>query len=187
MKNNFQLKIMNQYWLDKSSSDYDLCSHGEIYLQVNDTIITQSGEDEEWGVSESALALLRTLNKDYICNLNNLDNEEGLIFHGCGAILMMGCPISINWSVKHTNDQVLLSDFVKVTTTSSDEATHYPNLQIELNKEYYKQQILQFALQAKQLFETSPAKAFFDDYDKQMYIEFWEEYDQLLQKATLNK
>lgn len=48
--------------------------------------------------------------------------------------------------------------------------------------EYYKQQILQFALQAKQLFEASPAIAFNDDYDKQMYIEFWEEYAQLLQK-----
>ena len=63
---------------------------------VNETIITQPGLDKEWGISESALVLLRTINKEYRCDP---DNETGLIFHGCSAIFMMGCPISIYWSV----------------------------------------------------------------------------------------
>lgn len=111
----FKLNIMKQYWLGSDNSEEDLCSHGEIYLNVNDTIITQSGIGEEWGISESALALLRTIDNDYV---SDPVNEEGLILHGCGAILMMGCPISIHWTVKHCGDQVILSDFVKVTTTN---------------------------------------------------------------------
>ena len=46
-----------------------------LYLNVDGTIITRRGMDEEWGISESALALLRTLDKEYICDI---ENEEGL-------------------------------------------------------------------------------------------------------------
>ncbi len=68
-----------------------------LYLNVAGTIIKQTGMDEEWGISESALALLRTLDKKYICDI---ENEEWLILHGCGTMLMLGCPISIHWTVK---------------------------------------------------------------------------------------
>ncbi|WP_366249168.1 hypothetical protein [Terribacillus aidingensis] len=85
----FNFKIETQYWL--SNEEEDLCSHGEIHLEVDGTVITQAGRGEEWGISESALALLRTLNADYI---SHPECEEGLILHGCGAMLMSGCPIS---------------------------------------------------------------------------------------------
>lgn len=124
MSKQFEIKILKQYWLEPPEED--LCSHGEIYLNVNGTIITQSGIDEDWGISESALALLRTLDEDYICDP---DNEWGLILHGCGTILMMGCPISIHWTVKQLGDQVMLSDFVKVATTDSQTGSiYYPGL-----------------------------------------------------------
>lgn len=72
---NFIINIENQKWLFNEQED--LCSHGEIYLNVDGTIITQTGMDEEWGISESALALLRTLDKEYICDI---ENEEGAYF-----------------------------------------------------------------------------------------------------------
>lgn len=84
-------------------------------MEVGSTVITQTGIGEEWGISESALALLRTLDSDYVCFPKC---EEGLILHGCGALLMSGCPISIHWSVQHKGDEVFLSDFVKFTSTS---------------------------------------------------------------------
>ncbi|MBK3495199.1 hypothetical protein JFL43_10100 [Viridibacillus sp. YIM B01967] len=176
--NRLIIKIENQKWL--YNDEEDLCSHGEIYLNVNETIITQSGIYEEWGISESALALLRTLDKDYICDPNH---EEGLILHGCGLILMMGCPISIHWSVKHMDDEVILSDFVKVTTTSPESGSvHFNGLEIRLNKNDYKNQVVSFALEAKKLFEQSNEKQIIDDFDKEMYEGFWNEYNQLLRK-----
>lgn len=169
----FIIKIENQSWLE--NEEEDLCSHGQIYLSVNGTIITQAGMEEEWGISESALALLRTLDKDYI---SDVDNKEGLILHGCGTMLMIGCPISIHWTVKHIGDQVVLSDFVKVMTTDPKSGSvYYPGLEIKLSRIEYSKQIIQFAEEVKAFFHTSKEKRFCDEYDEEMYEEFWKEFN----------
>ncbi|RFU70422.1 hypothetical protein D0469_07495 [Peribacillus saganii] len=179
--NSFILKIENQRWL--TDEDTDVCSHGEIYLNINGTILTQTGIEEEWGISESALALLRTLDRDYTCDP---EKEEGLILHGCGLILMMGCPISIHWSVKHKNDKVILSDFVKVTTTNPQTGSvHYPGLVATVSRNEYQNQILSFAQQAKRWFDSSKEKRITDNFDKEMYMDFWSEYNRLIRKALL--
>lgn len=179
----FKLNIIKQHWLCSDIPEEDLCSHGEIYLQVNDTIITQSGVGEEWGISESALALLRTSDNDYV---SDPVNKEGLILHGCGAILMTGCPISIHWTVKHCYDQVFLSDFVKVTTTNQESGSiYYPGLKVKLSKTEYKDQVVQFAIQAKNFYNTSKEKRIFDDFDREMYDDFWREYNALLERNLL--
>lgn len=178
--NGFLIKIENQRWL--TNKEEDLCSHGEIYLNINGIVITQSGINEEWGISESALALLRTLDRDYICDL---DNGEGLILHGCGAILMMGCPISIHWTVKHIDNQVILSNFVKVATTNPKTGSvYYTGCEIRLDSNEYKNQVLSYAIQAKDLFDNSSEKQITDEFDKKMYEDFWEEYNQLIKNAS---
>lgn len=48
----------------------------------------------------------------------------------------------------------------------------------------YEQEILQFAKQAKALFESSKAKKIEDEFDQEVYADFWKEYGQLLQKHT---
>lgn len=180
----FIIKIENQGWLYENEEE-DLCSHGEIYLNVNGNIITESGIDEDWGISESALALLRTIDKDYVCNPAN---EEGLILHGCGSILMMGCPISIHWTVKHMGDQVLLSDFVKITTTNTESGSvYYPGIQVSLNQNDYRKQVVQFAIQAKKLFDTSKEKHLTDDFDRETYKDFCSEYNRLLENNLPSK
>jgi hypothetical protein len=176
MNEEFTIYVSKQYC--SCSQEADLCSHGEIYLNVNGTIITQPGVGEEWGISESALALLRTINKDYICNP---DHEEGLILHGCGAMLMMGCPISIHWTVHHLGDQVLLADFVKISTTNpATGSIYYPGLQVKMSSKKYKESVVSFALQGKKLFEESKDKQIVDDFDKEMYEGFWDDFNQLL-------
>ncbi|HDR8435200.1 hypothetical protein CN520_10875 [Bacillus cereus] len=173
---NFIINIENQKWLFNEQED--LCSHGEIYLNMAGTIITQAGMDEEWGISESALALLRTLDKEYICDI---ENEEGLILHGCGTMLMLGCPISIHWTINHIGKNVILKDFVKVISTDQ-KAIYYEGLHIELNENEYRRQIVSFALQAKELFNKSSDKIILDEFDQRMYTNFWTEYDDLLNK-----
>ena len=136
---------------------------------------------EEWGISESALALLRTLKQDYFADPDQL---EGLILHGCGCILMMGCPTAIHWSVKHTETDVILSDFVKVSTIS-DSGIVYPNLKVQIDKNKYKDQVIAFALTARDFFENSPKKIFDDKYDQEMYKAFWSEFNELLEFACM--
>lgn len=179
----FVINIENQQWLYENEEE-DLCSHGEIHLSVNGTIITQSGIEEEWGISESALALLRTIDNDYVCHPAD---EEGLILHGCGAILMMGFPISIHWTLEHIGNRVLLSDFVKVTTTDPETGSvYYPGLQAALDKNEYKKQIVHFAVQVKNFFDVSIEKRITDEYDGEIYKEFWDEYTRLLENNLLD-
>lgn len=179
MEHPFIIKIENQRFYE--NQEVELCSHGEIYLNANGTVLTKAGMDEEWGISESALALLRSLWDDYT---SNIEFGDGLIVHGCGTTLMINCPISIHWNVKHQNDRVILTDFIKVTTTNPETGSvYYPDLRVDISREEYKNQIVTFALQAKSFFDDGTSKKFIDDYDKEMYQEFWTEYFELLKRV----
>jgi hypothetical protein len=176
VKNHFENKIENQHWL--GTAHEDLCSHGELYLNVNGTVITKAGVDEEWGISESALALLRTLDEDYIADPIN---GEGLILHGCGVLLMVSCPITIHWTVNHMGDKVELSDFVKVESTNPETGSvYYRDLQVTLSRTEFVSKIISFAQQAKRFFDESEEKVILDDFDKTMYDDFWSEYNRRL-------
>lgn len=180
IKTEFELNIMNQYWMEPA--EYDLCSHGEIYLKVNDTIITEPGVNESWGISESALALLRTLDENI---QSNPVDGDGLILHGCGLELMVSCPISIHWSVSHCNGEVRLSQFAKVETTNPETSTQeYTGLEVILSLIDYKNRVLAFAKDAKDLFDKSPVKKFGEEYDRQMYERFWTEFNNRLKKFS---
>src|SRR5882762_3244470 len=101
----FRVKIVEQSWLDGSSPEEDLCSHGKIKLVIDGVSITSGNED--YGVSESALSLLRTLHSDHS---SEKPVAQRLIFHGCGTILMMGCPIGVDWEVNRSGNRVRLSN-----------------------------------------------------------------------------
>ncbi|MFP7479512.1 DNA polymerase IV [Terribacillus saccharophilus] len=59
----------------------------------------------------------------------------------------------------------------------------YQDISESVKTTLYKQKILQFAKQAKKaLFESSQMKKPDEEFDKEMYEDFWEEYDYLLQK-----
>jgi hypothetical protein len=111
----FQIEILEQDWLRGGEAEDDLCSHGRIRLVIGGQVIA-TGElgPHEYGISESALALLRTLERDHS---PKHPVAERLVFHGSGLILMMGCPIGIDWTVKHKRGRIHISDVVRYDTT----------------------------------------------------------------------
>jgi hypothetical protein len=183
----FEIEIVRQGWLgtnDRGLTDdpsrVDLCSHGSFRLTIADRVIAAGSDEYEYGISESALALLRTLESDHS---SDHPVAERLIFHGCGLILMMGCPIGIDWSVSHRGGQVLIDDVVRYDTTDEAKPTRFPGLATRLSESEYCRQIVRFAGHAKELFEGI-TKEFSDDYDQQQYEEFWKEFDARLERAT---
>lgn len=94
----FEILITRQGWLgeDDPNLDYDparidLCSHGGgVRLTIDSRVISTGEHDDEYGISESALALLRTLESDHS---PRRPVAERLVFHGCGLMLMTGCPV----------------------------------------------------------------------------------------------
>ena len=185
----FEILITRQGWLGENDPDLDydparvdLCSHGGIRLTVGGQVITFGEDDDEYGISESALALLRTLESDHSPEQRV---AERLIFHGCGAILMMGCPVGIDWSVSHVGGQVRIDDVVRYDTVDETEAVRFPGVAVELSEDEYRLQVVAFAERAKEPFEGI-AKELADDFERQQYEEFWEEFDARLDRAARN-
>jgi hypothetical protein len=185
----FEILITRQGWLGANDPDLDydparvdLCSHGGIRLTVGGQVIALGEDDDEYGISESALALLRTLESDHSPAQRV---AERLIFHGCGLILMMGCPVGIDWSVSHVGGQVRIDDVVRYDTVDETEAVRFPGVAVELSADEYRLQVVAFAERAKEPFEGI-AKEFEDDFERQQYEEFWEEFDARFNRAARN-
>ena len=170
----FQIRIVEQSWLDGSSPEEDLCSHGKIKLIIGGESVTSG--DEDYGISESALALLRTLKSDH-----SPENPVAqlLIFHGCGTMLMLGCVIGVNWEVNHTNGCVRISNVVRYAGTGDADVVKFPNLVVEMSEDEYRREVVAWAKEAKQLF-AGATKIFTDEFDRQQYEDFWREYNRLL-------
>ncbi|HXJ34844.1 MAG TPA: hypothetical protein VMS22_12495 [Candidatus Eisenbacteria bacterium] len=181
----FEIEIKRQGWIDPELevAPADLCSHGDIRLEIGGQVIV-SGEAEPgeladwWTISTSALALLRTLESDHSPDRRVADR---LILH-CGMIEMLTCPIGVDWSVTHLGGRVRLRDVARFDTVDETEAIRFPGLEVELAEDGYRLQVVAFAEKAKEPFvgtEKTPA----DDYERQLYEEFWREYDGRLSRA----
>jgi hypothetical protein len=183
----FHIEIVEQGWIAPASADYDavardLCSHGDIRLTIAGETIAAGDGAGEYGISEAALGLLRTLESDTPDGQGE-PFADRLIPHGCGAILMRSCPIGIDWAVRHVDGRVRIGDVVKHVSIDDSEAVRFPHLVVELPIGEYRDEIISFALRAKEPFEGIE-KSFSDDFDRQSYADFWEEYGRLLEGAV---
>jgi hypothetical protein len=114
------------------------------------------------------------------------DRQEApdrLIPHGCGAILMMSCPIGIDWTVMHLGGRVRIADVVRYDSTTDAEAVRFPGLAVEIPLAEYSEEVTAFARRAKEPFE-GVEKSISDDVDRQDYLAFWDEYERLLERAA---
>jgi hypothetical protein len=183
----FEIEITKQGWIDPKleldDAPNDLCSHGDIRLEIGGQVIV-SGKAEPgevadwWTISTSALALLRTLESDHLPNRLVADR---LILH-CGMIEMLTCPIGVDWSVRHLGGRMELADVVRYDTTNEAEGVRFPGLVVEVGEKEYRREVVAFAEKAKQPFvgrEKTPS----DDYEQQLYEEFWREYDERLNRT----
>ena len=174
MTDAFRIELLDQGWLLASEAEDDLCSHGHLRLTIGGVEVV--GEKESYGISESALAMLRTLAADHTPQAPIADR---MIFHGCGSMLMMGCPIGADYSVRHRAGLVIIGDVVRYDTTNERMAVRFPGLGVELPAADYRSEVLRFALNARGLF-SGAIKHFADDFDAEQYETFWTEFDRIL-------
>jgi hypothetical protein len=182
----FHIEIVKQGWIASDDPDYDvaardLCTHGDIRLTIGGEIIAVGDGEGQYGISEAALGLLRTLESDRP-DASGQPFADRLVPHGCGAILMMGCGIGIDWTVMHVEGRVRIAEVVRYDSTAEDEGVRFPGLVVEVPLAGYRDEIKAFAQRAKEPFEGI-AKSFDDDVDRQDYFNFWEEYERLLNQT----
>ena len=175
---NFVLKIIEQNWLGNEPEQFDLCSHGHLLLEIAGQTILDGRV--EFGLSESALALLRTLDHDHD---TSSPVAEKIIFHGCGTELMHGCPIGVDWSVRHHKNMVSISNIKRWDWPDETRPTLFSIHNIDLDEADYRQAVVSFANQVKSFF-IDQEKIFFDQNDHLAFEKFWMEFDQLLARHT---
>jgi hypothetical protein len=174
----FEIEINGQRWItdEPESVRNDLCSHGDIRLVIGGRVIASGDGRGDYTISTSALALLRTLDRDYSSD-PAADNQ--LILH-CGTLLMTSCPIGIYWSVTHVGGRVRLTNPALCEEIGS--IRDFPGLSVDLAEAVYRRQIVAFAQKAKQPF-VGIEKVFHEDWEHDLYEEFWREYDARLGNA----
>ena len=175
----FEIEITSQGWItaEPSSELDDLCSHGNLRLVIDGRVVGPGDGGDNYTLSTSALALLRTLESDHVPG----PGTENLIVH-CGGLLMLSCPIGIDWQIVHSDGRVRLSDVVRYDTVDVGEATRFPGLVAELSEAEYRRKVAAFARSAKKPF-IGLEKRFHDGVDRQDYEAFWAEYDERLRRV----
>ena len=176
----FTIDIINHHWIDNDPNNTsDHCSHGIFILNINDQQILSANDDiEDWTTSTSVLKLLRTIDDDFQSNY-----EMGIILH-CGMIQMISCPISLDWMLKHKDEDIIITDVKKYLTTNDKDVVEYKYLMATIPREMYKLEILKVANQVKDFFGKSKPRTYFDEQEKQTSITFWKEFDYLISKHS---
>lgn len=175
--NTFTVTILNHHWIRGEADDRnDLCSHGFVFAQIGDEIICDR-DTLDVTTSAASLHLLRTLTKDYIPN-----NFSWHLLPCCGHFIIAsddlntadvyGCNSGVDWEVKHTDD-----GYITLTSLNGTVAT--------VTFQHYKSQVLAFADTVRFFYSNSSKKILpDDDFDRNGYIAFWNEWISLRNKWT---
>ena len=167
-----EIKILSQGWLGPPDNwPWDLCSHGALRATIGGVVVTR--ESPDYGISQSALALLRTLSRDHTPQQPVISSGY-LLGHGCGFPLWP-CPnFGTDWSVNHRESGVQIGDIRDAGAPS------HPEISVTLPFDDYRREVVAFARTAREFYFSADAKRFSDDWDREAYEQFWTEFDALL-------
>ena len=168
---NFEIKIIDLHWIDRKEDDgKDLCLHGNVFVRIGDEIIDNGIDNDDWTVSAGALMMLRSIETNHI-----VFKEENHMLPCCGHfmyidektnnIIVLGCPTGIDWTVIHEGNNVkLITESGKETIISNDK---------------YEKIIFNYADKLKKFYDNSLPKILSEDYHRECYFKFWEEWNQI--------
>jgi hypothetical protein len=107
-----------------------------------------------------------------------------LILHGCGLILMMGCPIGIDWDVEHDGEVARIRNVIVCDGAAAEDERDL-HLSVDVPATEYRDRVVTLAESVKRFFAASPNKALEDSFDRQQYADFWRESSDHCARALL--
>ena len=177
MTTSFALHITNQHWLgEREEQARDGCSHGGISAVIGGTRVTS--DKLEYGISQSALSLLRTLEQDH--TPSDRVNGSYLLCHGCTYPTHFGCPnFGTDWVVRHEDGTVFLSQPLYVDSVAGD--TEF-DVQARVTIEHYRREVAAFAETARSFYFSAEPRAL-EEWEQDLHEQFWAEFDERLERA----
>jgi hypothetical protein len=172
----FEISVSSQHWLGPD----DACSHGSIRATIGGTVVSDTDSDD-YGIVQSALQLLRTLDDDHQLG------GDYLLCHGCGFPDILGCTnFGTDWAVRHDGDTVVLLQPThyaaihvgrrdRLSETEYDVRAHVPAAD-------YRRAVADFAQQARDFyFAEGPREV--EAWQQDLHDQFWAEFDERLERA----
>ena len=174
----FQLDIVSQGWIMEGEDQaLDMCSHGSIRAVIDGTVV--SSTEAEYGISQSALVLLRTIDQDHSGGWSALG--ETLLCHGCGYPFSFGCGnFGTDWTVEHAGDDVLLYG-ARHHDASRGGISH--EVRVRLPREGYAHEVVTFARAARDFYMAAEPRRVPED-ELAFHREFWREFDDRLEQSS---
>lgn len=159
----FSIDAINLCWINGvEDNPEDLCLHGHAVAYIGSSVLEYDAT-----VSATALYLLKSITEDHIIHKDNQ------ILPCCGffyipndrldEIHISGCTNGIDWTILHDNEDIvlILEDGVEC---------HIP-------LEEYREEVFRFADKIEAFYaKCTPKIVTGDDFDRNGYIAFWNEW-----------
>jgi hypothetical protein len=168
----FEIQILNMHWIGKDKPDdgTDLCLHGQVLVRIKDEILSNA-DSGSWTISATGLYLLRTLTDDY-----QPDDFSSQLLPHCGFSIyangnapvdIIGCPIGVDWTIKHTSDGQ-----VKHISEKGSVA--------QIAEKEYRSFVFRFADRVESYYESARLRQMpNDEIAREGYLAFWREWKTL--------
>jgi hypothetical protein len=167
---NFRIDLLKQYWIDEDpNNETDLCSHGDVYLQIGDYVLSNE-HSNGWTVASAALRLMKSAIEEY-------DGENDLqILPCCGYLRMFpSCPNYVTWSTKLEDHVVQISNLEASENKVNGHKIYNETFIIDLKQ--YQKQIVNFAKKVREFYIDSKPRIIDDEFDREQYELFWKEFN----------
>jgi hypothetical protein len=159
----FRIDADNLSWINGEKDDpEDLCLHGHAVVFIDNKRLEYDAT-----VSATALYLLKSITENHIIN------EDLQMLPCCGHMIIpnddlsevsiVGCDNGVDWTVLHNDD------CIKLIFDDGAEAC--------VSLEEYKKAVFSFADKIEKFYnECSPKNLTNDEFEKEGYIAFWNEW-----------
>jgi hypothetical protein len=174
----FEIKLLRS---GQTCSDpiHDTCLAGALRVTINGVVIA---DDDDYGIADSALALMRTVDRDH--NLvDRVIRSRYLLCHDCAFPDLACSNFGTTWTVTHRNGAVHLADVESYTTHPIRRHLTFPDAETDIAEEDYRTEVVRFARQAKDAYFANGPRIVDPDW-RDLYGAFWREYDELLERLT---
>jgi hypothetical protein len=144
-----------------------------------------TSDEDEYGISQSALSLLRTLEQDHA----PAGPVSGgyLLCHGCGYPDIFGCPnFGTDWVVRHEGDTVVLSQAAHYAAVPVGRADRLQETEFDVRArvpiDHYRRQVVAFAEEARDFYLASGPRQL-EEGEQEFHQQFWAEFEERMARA----
>lgn len=163
----FEITLTAQHWLGPD----DACSHGAVRAVIGGRVVSDAGSNE-YGIAQSALQLLRTLDADHELG------GDYLLTHGCGYPVLLGCSnFGTDWTVRHHGGDVVLGPAIHY-----GDGEHTFDAFARVPMADYRLAVVAFATQARDFYIGDGPRTP-EPWEQDLHEQLWAEFEQRLQRA----